>query len=305
MRSKITFVIAIVVTLATGISHSQSEQTSVATSGEQVRTFSNGVAIDHSPGSGIVPLVSPPTADDESVKLINFSDPETGRTTSNEGETIGEKIENVSRRSSVAIQSNDASTEQSAATIASSTGHITIESMDFGATYSDRYYPYNGLLLFGPARTYYLSDGNNWRSGAGSYSTARALLDRVETSGTTIRYYFDPPIGGFVYKQTDYNSGDHSSNGSLGIVGPIVLETTVGSNSAAITGEVEILTNSPANYSEPRFNYWSAPVGAISPFSATYTLLDGVTFSETTFDTEQKIANEGTVNFAASRRPPL
>ena len=303
MNSRIAALVTIVATLAVGISHSHSEQASVAVSGEQVRTFTNNVATDHRPGNGITPELKQTEADNESVERVNFSDPASGRTISSAGDIVGEQYSNASRASSDAFVKGTQGAELSSA--AASGERVTIDSMTFGVTYSQTYSPGNGLVLFGPAKTYYLSDGSSWQSGAGSYSTARALLDRVELSGTTIRYYFEPPVDGFVYRQTDYNSGDHSSNGSLGIVGPIVLETTLGSSSAVIKGEVEILTNLPANYPEPRFNFWSAPAGAIAPFEATFTLIEGAGFSETTFDTQQKLANEGTVNFAESRRPPL
>jgi PQQ-like domain len=233
-------------------------------------------------------------AADPNVERVYSHDPETGRSVDPEGNVTG----------SADFSAGAAGASSLAASAAAE--RITIDRMSFGVTYSDTYSPTTGLVIFGPAKTYYLSDGTSWGSGAGSYYRPRAIFDHAEIVGATIRYYFNPPAEGFLYKQTDYDYGDHSSNGSLGPAGLLVLEATLGSSTATMSGDVSILSNVPANYTEPRFNYWSAPMGAIVPFRATFNLLSGATFTATTFATSFSFSNSGEVNFAdPSSIPPL
>jgi len=252
-----------------------------------------GFEQDLPPGSGRVVDLSAEGAagvQSPSVERVTLRDPATGRNVDSEG-TLDPPAKPV------------ATPTASAQTAAE---RVTIDRMSFGVTYYDTYNPTTGLVVFGPARVYYLSDGSSWNSGAGSYYLPRAPFSGSEVDGTTIRYSFDPPSEGFLYKQTDYDSGNHSSNGSLGPAGPLVLEATLGSTTGTISGVVSILSNVPANYSEPRFNYWSAPMGAIVPFEATFTLRNGATFTETTFGSSFSYSNNGIVDFAdASYIPPL
>jgi hypothetical protein len=264
-------------------------------SGEVVRsTEIGGATFDHPPGSQVAPVVGiSASASPAGVETVDDVDPLSGLRVDSEGiVTSPQGLAGISASSNGAVAAPQAA-------------RITIDRMDFGVTYTDTYNVATGLTLFGPARTYHLSDGTNWRSGAGSYQRTRAMFVSSTVSGNTIQYTFSPPVEGFVYKQTDYNSGNHSSNGSLGAFGPLVLEATLGSTTARMVGEVEILTNTPANYSEPRFNFFGAPVGSIAPFDVTFTLRNGATFTDTTFQSSFTVANSGTVDFTASRRPPL
>ena len=291
LRATFTFLILVIATVTNASAQSGKGAIILAPSGEQIRSISTNAVKDYPPGRGIVPDLAQTSKVDSSIRTVTRTDPVTGVTIDSQG--FG-----------VPGGSTFTSGFSLAGSAAINTARITIDRMTFGATYYEQYYPNTGLVLFGPAKTYFLSDGSSWSSGAGSYASPRAAFDRAEILGTTIRYYFRPPAEGFVYDQTDYNAGDHSSNGSLGAFGPLVIEATLGSNIGTMRGEVKILTNTPANYSEPKFNYWSAPVGAIAPFDVSFTLLDGGTFTPTTFDSTLRIENNGTVNFTAARRPP-
>src|SRR5437867_4187563 len=89
----------------------------------------------------------------------------------------------------------------------------TIDRMTTTIGYSQTHYTGGALSLFGSADTYYLSDETSWHSGAGTYTPKSSSFDHVEVDGATVRYYLLAPPDGILYKQTDYNSGDHSAQG--------------------------------------------------------------------------------------------
>lgn len=179
---------------------------------------------------------------------------------------------------------------------AATSSRVTIDSMTTSSP-SATYVPAAYLRLIGRADVYSLSDGSSWSSGAGSYLAAQALLERVETVGSTVRYVFEPPADGILYSQTDFDSGDHSAQGTLGVEGPLVLEAEIGTTTAVMRGGARLLANDPTSYGEPRFNFYSAIVGSVVPFEVTYQLLTG-TWTETTFDSSFSYSYAGTVDFA-------
>ena len=178
-------------------------------------------------------------------------------------------------------------------------GSITIDGMTTrGSYYGTTYTPGGTLLLLGSADTYTLSNGSTWQSGAGSYYSYSTALDHVEVSGGGIRYVlFPPPYGGNVYQQTDYDSGDHSAQGTLAAVGPLVIEATAGSTTAVMKGNVLVVANDATSYGEPRFNYYGALVGSVVPFELTYTLQGGATWQADTFTHSFSYLNPGSVDF--------
>lgn len=154
------------------------------------------------------------------------------------------------------------------------TNPVTIDRMTtaVGFGYSQTHAPGAAIYVLGSAATYFLSDGSQWSSGAGSYHAYSISLDHVETSGDTIRYVMVNP--GSIYQQTDYNSGDHSAQGTLAAHGSVVLETTIGSNIAVLRGSARVVNNDATSYGD-RFNYYTAVVGSVVPFQVTYTLASG------------------------------
>jgi len=162
------------------------------------------------------------------------------------------------------------------------------------------------IQLFGSAQTYYLSDGTSWSSGAGSFRVGSAALDHVETSGDLVRYYFTAPSDGVLYQQTDYDSGDHSAQGTLGGSDPLLLEATRGSSIAVMRGQATIVSNDATWYGEPRFNYYAAPVGSIVPFELRYTLSSPAGWTEDTFNGSMSYFMSGSVSFVDGvTLPPL
>jgi len=185
---------------------------------------------------------------------------------------------------------------------------VWIDSMLVYATifdYSESYSPGGPFHLIAHAQRYDLSNGTSWQSGAGVFHPTTATFDHVELSGDTIRYVLAPPADGLLYQQIDFDSGDHSSQGQIGVEGSLVLRAIRGSNTAVLSGRGRILSNDATDYGEPRFNYFHAPVGSIVPFTITYQLTSG-TFSATTFAGEFGYYGSGSVNFVRGvTHPPL
>ncbi len=182
-------------------------------------------------------------------------------------------------------------------------GSATIDRMTTTIGYYATHYLGGSLNLAGSAGTYLLSDGSSWSSGAGSYYLKSAYLDHVEVSGSTIRYFLQAPPDGLIYSQTDYDSGDHSAQGSLGVVSPLVLVATIGEATAKLSGTVSVASNDPTWYGEPRFNYYSAIPGSQVPFELTYTL-SGAVWQPDTFDTMFDYYDTGWVDFAHPTSTP-
>jgi hypothetical protein len=173
---------------------------------------------------------------------------------------------------------------------------LTIDRMTTTIGYSDTHTLGQPILLFGSANVYQLNDGSSWNSGAGSYTLKRSYLDRVEVAGTTVRYVLRTPADGLMYQQTDYDSGDHSAQGSLGASGALVIEATIGSTTATMRGSVTVASNDETYYGD-RFNFYSAIPGATVPFELTYTI-QGATWQPGTFDTTFYYGCTGWVDFA-------
>jgi len=165
--------------------------------------------------------------------------------------------------------------------------------------YSLAYAPSPSLDLFGPAVTYFLSDGSSWNSGAGTFFVVPVHLLSVEVSGSTVRYYFAPPPDSVAYEQTDFDSGNHSSAGTLQCADPLMLEATLGSSEARLRGRVTVVANDPTSYGD-RFNYFSAGVGAVVPFEITYLLNSPGGWTADVFDRPISYQSSGHVWFTRS-----
>ena len=158
--------------------------------------------------------------------------------------------------------------------------------------------PGSRLMVLGSADVYELSDGTNWESGAGSLTEVFAGVSRVEADGNTLRYTLDLPAGSAIFQRIDYNAGDHSSNGRINSVEPLVLVAQAGSQTATLSGYGRVFSNEPANYPPPRFSYFAAPVGSLVPFQANYTLQGATTFTPTTFNAPFSYRLTGVIGLA-------
>ena len=180
---------------------------------------------------------------------------------------------------------------------------VTIDSMTTqgGSSYT----PYREFRLLGSAVSYFLSDGTSWGSGAGSYSSPYAVFSYAEMHGDTIRYFFQPEADSVVYAQTDYDVGSHSSQGTLAVYSPLVLEAVVGSTVAVMRGYVRIRDNTMTWYGEPEFNFFTSIAGSVVPFTNTYVNLGGP-WTYTSLDAPFSYSSSGRVDFAHPlSTPPL
>jgi hypothetical protein len=178
---------------------------------------------------------------------------------------------------------------------------LTIDYMTTSGGFPDTYSPTNEayINLIGSASTYYLNDGSSWNSGAGGYSIAHATYDHQVISGTDICYFLNLlPANRMIYQQTDYDNGMHSAQGTLTLEGQLMIKATIGSDTGTISGLANIISNDMTNYGEPRFNYYSAPVGSIVPFGVTYSLQDGKVFNGSLFNSTFTYRYHGWVDFA-------
>jgi hypothetical protein len=173
----------------------------------------------------------------------------------------------------------------------------TIDRMTVG-TYV---YPYSGfvrgtLWLPSIAQTYYLSDGTSWGGGAGTTSLIGAVYSDATESNGYIYYDFAPVYNGVLFSNTDYDSGSHSSQGTLGWSGDVVLVAQVGGSVARFSGGATILDNTETWYGQPRFNYYSAAVGQSVYFEMDF-VIQGGTWQMDTFGTSPNISGTGYVDF--------
>jgi hypothetical protein len=178
----------------------------------------------------------------------------------------------------------------------------TILLSNFGG-YSDTYTP--GTFSFNaPSEplSYQLSDGTSWQSGAGSFGWGHAMFSSVSLSGSTLSYTLatNSPVAEMF---TDFDGGNHSAQGQFDFASPLILQATLGSNTATLSGELQVISNDITWYGEPRFNYFTAPVGAIVPFQMTYRLTSGA-WELNTFDSSFNYFATGSIDIASSASTP-
>jgi PEP-CTERM motif len=159
-----------------------------------------------------------------------------------------------------------------------------------------------GLMIMGFGDYYVLNNGSSWDSGAGSTTITYLHPALVEIDGVTIRYILEQPTNGVLFRNTDYNYGDHSAQGVLGVAGPLVIEAQLGASTATMTGFTEILSNDETSYGEPRFNYYSADVGDQVLFQIDYVF--GTPCTESLFDSRFTYHMTGVVDFTQVRIVP-
>jgi outer membrane protein assembly factor BamB len=187
------------------------------------------------------------------------------------------------------------------------TANARIDSMMIYATifnYNESYSPGGNFHLVAHAERYYLDNGSSWESGAGSLYPTLVRFDHVEASGETLRYVLTPQADGMLYRQIDFDSGDHSAQGEITVEGPLVLVALAGATQGTLMGKGRIVSNDATWYGEPRFNYYQAPVGSLVPFRMRYRLASG-SFTSNLFSTSFSYNGTGALDFMHATRPPV
>jgi hypothetical protein len=155
----------------------------------------------------------------------------------------------------------------------------TVDKLTMEPWYTDRY-EFDKMAIAASGKDYFLSDGSQWESGAGSASYGFMSLGHLSRRGSLIRYHMSTES--LFVERTDYNNGDHGANYRLETVGDWVIEAEYGTNLGTLTAEALITMDQPANYSGNIFNYLSRPICSVVPVTITYVITG--TFTETLFD---------------------
>jgi hypothetical protein len=176
---------------------------------------------------------------------------------------------------------------------------VPIESISLGTLdgYSVTASPDSGIEALGFPEFFTFVGGGGWESGAGSTTVNYAAETAVSVNGSLMSYVLSTPPGSLIYSETDYDLGSNSSNGQLVSTAPLILNAYVGSTTATLDGYAMISVDTPANYSDDRFHYFDAPIGAFVPFSLTYTLTSG-TWTPTIMDSPFSYNMSGTLDFS-------
>jgi hypothetical protein len=159
----------------------------------------------------------------------------------------------------------------------------SIDAMAVASGYVWVHQPGEPFTVGGIAQTYFMSDGSTYASGAGASRPIRATFERVERSGSVLRYFFLLPPDGIIFSQRDSGVA-YASNGTLALEGDLVLEATEGSTTAVMRGAAKVVMNEPPDDPAPHFVYYGAPIGAVVPFELTYTFAYNGQWTERTFE---------------------
>lgn len=163
----------------------------------------------------------------------------------------------------------------------------------------------NDLMVIGDARVYFLDDGSSWSAGAGSSGINYSSITSYYIEGTTINYVLDTTVGTTIFDRTDYDSGDHSSQGTLASTDNLILTAEIGSTEATLSGWAEITSNTETWYGEPRFNYFAADVGELVKFNVIYTLMGSYVWDESVLAEQFTYQINGLVDFTTIKPVPV
>jgi hypothetical protein len=174
-----------------------------------------------------------------------------------------------------------------------------IDSFTFASGVAYYYQPFslNYLYLGINPQVYSADDGSSWNAGAGSTANYGLQMTNINVIGSTVRYTLTPVTpflfpGLVMFGSAD--SGSHSTNGIFSAGGPLILQATIGSNEALLSGFLSLDSN--VNDGRPGFEYFDSPVGALVPFTDTFRLQSGA-WDANTFSTNFSYATSGQVNF--------
>lgn len=176
---------------------------------------------------------------------------------------------------------------------------VVIEQMYLGTFghYTQDYSAGGSFMVFASADFYDLSNGASWDSGAGWHPSTYSTLAGAQVFGSKVRYTFAQPASGILFQNTDYDNGNHSAQGVLGVNGPLVIEADLGASTGKMWGYTTVLSNNATWYGEPRFNFYDAQVGDRVYFEEKFSLVGSSRFTQNLFQTNFKYNVGGVVDF--------
>lgn len=190
---------------------------------------------------------------------------------------------------------------------------VTIDRIDVSTVfgYSESYSPgdFNRFGLLGVPYTYHLSDGSSGGPGAGwiPYTNGTVTAEHADAGGVSFEFGAitnwarGPGVLFYHLGQIQDGSGSHWTEGELVPVGPLVLQAEAGSAVAVLQGTARISFSNSANLWGPASEFvgYALPEGAIVPFRAEYTLLDGRSWELGIFDTSFGYTMSGVIDFSS------
>ncbi len=180
-----------------------------------------------------------------------------------------------------------------------STCGAAIDSFTFssGGSYQYPNFGFKELYLGINPQIYSVDDGSSWNSGAGSTANYGLQITNVNVIGPTVLYTLSPVTpslfpGLVVF--SSFDGGSHSTNGIFSAGGPLILQATIGSTEAVLSGFLRLDSNFDNGYTG--FQYFGSPVGALVPFTDTFRLQSGA-WDANTFSTNFTYTTSGQVDF--------
>src|SRR5579871_5838994 len=74
-----------------------------------------------------------------------------------------------------------------------------------------------------------VDDGTSWDAGAGNSANSGLSVINISTFGNTVQYTLSQ-VSFDLVQFGSFDSGTHSTSGSFGAAGPLILQATIGSN---------------------------------------------------------------------------
>jgi hypothetical protein len=168
----------------------------------------------------------------------------------------------------------------------------------------------NNFIVFGAPLSYQLSDGSTVSPGVGWIPYSQGSPTRIQTTPTgVVSYEFNAIVNGamgngvLLYHQGELSGTSDPllwSEGELVPTTPLVLSAQEGDATATMSGMARIVFNNPNHpWRSPASSFvpYAAAEGDLVPFTETFTLLNGATWTAETFNSDFSYQISGVVAF--------
>jgi len=168
----------------------------------------------------------------------------------------------------------------------------------------------NSFIVFGAPLTFQLSDGATVAPGVGWIPYSQGTPSKIRTTSTGhVEYEFSSVLNGamgagvLLYHEGELKGTTDPllwSEGKLVPTTPLVISAVEGSTTATLSGMARIVFNNPNHpWRNPASSFvpYSAAEGTVVPFTETFTLLNGATWTPETFRSNFSYQISGVVSF--------